>query len=228
MREVLGRVMTVAGSQITVNSAADRGDEGPARIGAMVKMRSANRDVVATISAVRCQNTSPSNRILVADLLGEIVSSSEGPSRFRRGVTQYPIAGASVVAATDADLTAIFAPLARSNVRIGTVHLDARQPAFVLVNELLRKHFAVVGATGSGKSCAVSLLLSAILADHPMAHIIIMDPHNEYGRAFGKAAEVVNVDNLQLPFWLFDFEEAVGILVRGGTAQEQEAQALIL
>src|SRR5947208_12319875 len=40
--------------------------------------------------------------------------------------------------------------------------------------------------------------------------------------------EVVNIDNLQLPFWLFDFEEAVGILVRGGTAQEQEAQALIL
>jgi hypothetical protein len=39
---------------------------------------------------------------------------------------------------------------------------------------------------------------------------------------------VVNIDNLQLPFWLFDFEEAVGILVRGGTAQEQEAQALIL
>jgi len=31
-----------------------------------------------------------------------------------------------------------------------------------------------------------------------------------------------------LAFWLFDFEEAVGILVRGGTAQEQEAQTLIL
>ena len=74
----------------------------------------------------------------------------------------------------------------------------------------------------------MSLLLSAILADHPMAHVIVIDPHNEYTRAFGKAAEVINVDNLQLPFWLFDFEEAVGILVRGGTAQEQEAQALIL
>jgi len=92
----------------------------------------------------------------------------------------------------------------------------------------LRKHFAVLGTTGSGKSCAVSLLLSAILADYPMAHIVLIDPHNEYGRAFAKAAEVINVDNLQLPFWLFDFEEAVGILIRGGTAQEQEAQALIL
>jgi hypothetical protein len=122
----------------------------------------------------------------------------------------------------------MFAPLSRSNVRIGTLHHDGRQPAFVLVNELLRKHFAVLGATGSGKSCAVSLLLSAILADCPMAHIILIDPHNEYGRAFGRTAEVVNINNFQLPFWLFDFEEAVGILVRGGTAQEQEAQVLIL
>lgn len=35
-------------------------------------------------------------------------------------------------------------------------------------------------------------------------------------------------DPSPMPFWLFDFEEAVGILVRGGTAQEQEAQTLIL
>ena len=60
------------------------------------------------------------------------------------------------------------------------------------------------------------------------AHIVLLDPHNEYGKAFGDLAEIVNVDNLQLPFWLLDFEEAVGVLVRGGTAQEQEAQAIIL
>ena len=115
-----------------------------------------------------------------------------------------------------------------TNVSIGTLYHDPRRSAFVVVDELLAKNFAVLGATGSGKSCAVTLLLSAILADHRNAHIILLDPHNEYGRAFGELAEVVNVDNLQLPFWLLDFEEAVGVLVRGGTAQEQEAQAIIL
>ena len=228
MGEILGRVMTVAGSQVTVNPEADLGDEGLLRIGAMVKVGSGDREVVATISAVRFESNSRSKRILFADLLGEIVPSNEGPSRFRRGVTQHPISGAPVVAATDTDLTTIFAPLSRSNVRIGTLHHDARQPAFVMVNELLLKHFAILGTTGSGKSCGVSLLLSAILADYPMAHAILIDPHNEYGRVFGRTAEVINIDNLQLPFWLFDFEEAVGILVRGGTAQEQEAQTLIL
>jgi uncharacterized protein len=228
MGEILGRVMTVVGSQITISPEADLGDEGLFRIGAMVKVGSGDREVVATISAVRFENNSLSKRILSADLLGEIAPSDEGPSRFMRGVTQHPISGTPVVAATGADLTTIFAPTPRSNVRIGTLHHDVRQPAFVLVNELLRQHFAVLGTTGSGKSCAVSLLLSAILENYRMAHIILIDPHNEYGRVFGKAAELINIDNLQLPFWLFDFEEAVGILVRGGTVQEQEAQALIL
>jgi DNA helicase HerA-like ATPase len=227
MGEILGRVMTVAGSQMTVKPEAGH-DECLFRIGALVKVVRADCEVVTTISAVRCESNPPSNRLIVGDLLGEIVTSAEGPCQFKRSVTRHPISGTPVVAATDADLATIFAPASRSNVRLGTLYQDPRQPAFVLVNELPRKHFAVVGTTGSGKSCAVSLLLSAILADHPMAHIIVIDPHNEYRRAFGTAAELINVDNLQLPFWLFDFEEAVGILVRGGTAHEQEAQALIL
>ena len=227
MDKMLGRVMAVAGSQITINPKADP-DPDTFRVGAMVKVESADWQVLAAISAVQCESNPPLKRVLVADLIGEIVSSPEGSPRFRRGVTRHPASGASVVAATDTDLTTIFAPLSCSNVRIGTLHHDARQPAFVLVNELLRKHFAVLGTTGSGKSCAISLLLSTILTDYPMAHIILIDPHNEYGRAFGKTAEVINVDNLHLPLWLFDFEEAVGILVRGGTGQEQEAQTLIL
>jgi hypothetical protein len=172
MGEILGRVMTVACSQVTVNPEADLGDERLFRIGAMVKLGSGNREVVATMNSA--------TEAIRAEKLVKAFGS----------------------------VTAL--------------------AGVIMVNELLRKHFAVLGTTGSGKSCAVSLLLSAILADYPMAHTILIDPHNEYGRVFGRTAEVINIDNLQLPFWLFDFEEAVGILVRGGTAQEQEAQSLIL
>ena len=228
MNEIFGRVMTVAGSQITINPEASDGNGDAIRIGTIVKVVGADREVVATISAIKCERDSSSTQRLVADLLGEIAPSADGLSRFTRGVTRPPTFGSPVVSATAADLAKIFAPPSHHNVRIGTLYHDTKHPALVLVNELLRKHFAVLGTTGSGKSCAVSVLLSAILADYPMAHILVIDPHNEYGRAFGKAAEVITIDNLQLPFWLFDFEEAVGILVRGGTAQEQEAQALIL
>jgi hypothetical protein len=126
MGEILGRVMTVAGSQITVNPEADHGEESLVRVGAVVKVSNANRGVFATINAVRCEKNSPTKRTLFADLLGEIVCSDEGLSQFRRGVTQYPVSGALVVAAADADLTAIFAPLSHSNVRIGTLPIMMR------------------------------------------------------------------------------------------------------
>jgi hypothetical protein len=165
---------------------------------------------------------------LVVDLLGEIVPSAEGPAQFHRGVSHHPIPGAPVRFATGADLTAVYTRPSASNVSVGTLYHDPARPAFVLIDELLAKNFALLGATGSGKSCAVTLIIGAILNDHPNAHIVVLDPHNEYARAFGASAELINIDNLQLPLWLFDFEEAVGVLVRGGTAQEQEAQTIIL
>jgi DNA helicase HerA-like ATPase len=228
MDEILGRVMTVADSRITVKLVTDFGDECSVGIETIVKVRHHEREIVAAVSTVQSDGCSLSERKLVADILGELVASDHGGTTFNQGVSRHPNLGATVVAATTDDLITIFAPPTRSSVRVGTFCQDATRPAFVLLNELLRKHFAVLGTTGSGKSCAVSLLLSAMISDYPLAHVVLIDPHNEYSRAFGSLAEVVNVDNLQLPLWLFDFEEAVGILVRGGTAQEQEAQALIL
>jgi len=229
MDNILGRVVALAGSQMTATLEVDALTEDPVRIGAMVKVRSAHLDVIGTIGTVNAEGGgSPPRSLMVVDLLGEIVPTAEGRPQFHRGVTHYPVAGTPVRAATEVDLAAVYTRPSVSNVSIGTLYHDPRRSAFVAVDELLAKNFAVLGATGSGKSCAVTLLLSAILADHRNAHVVLLDPHNEYGRAFGELAEVVNVDNLQLPLWLLDFEEAVEVLVRGGTAQEQEAQAIIL
>ena len=90
MGEILGRVMTVAGWQITVNPEADLGDEGLFRIGAMVKMGSGDGEVIATISAVRFESNSCSKRILSADLLGEIVTSNEGTVPIQEGCNAAP------------------------------------------------------------------------------------------------------------------------------------------
>src|SRR5215470_16281027 len=225
----IGRVVAVAGSQMTASLEVDALTEDPVRIGAMVKVRSAHLDVIGTIGAINVEGGgSPPRSLMVIDLLGEIAPAAQGRPQFNRGVTHYPVAGIPVRAAMEADLTVIYSRPSAINVSIGTLYHDPRRSAFVMVDELLAKNFAVLGATGSGKSCAVTMMLSAILAEHPNAHIVVLDPHNEYARAFGEFAEFVNVDNLQLPFWLLDFEEAVEVLVRGGTAQEQEAQAIIL
>ena len=212
---------------MTVRFEGDRSSESSMRIGAIVKARTGDSDVVGSIGAVQLENGSPSKHVLHVDLVGEIVSPESG-ARFSRGVSHHPVPGAAVEAATDEDLAVIFARTSESNIRIGSLYDNASQPAYVQMNDLLGKHFAVLGSSGSGKSCTVALILSAILNDHPSAHVLVLDPHNEYATAFGNLAEVLNVDNFRLPFWLLDSEEAVRVLVRGGTPPERESQAMIL
>src|SRR3546814_11763947 len=85
-------------------------------------------------------------------------------------------------------------------------------PAFLVTDDLLGKHFAILGTTGSGKSCALATVLHAILGAHPFGHVVLLDPHNEYRRSFAGLAEVVTRENLQLPYWLLNFAEMVEVL----------------
>lgn len=228
MNEVLGRVLTVEGSQITASLDPEPAESGAVHVGSMVSITAPVGEVVGTISAVRLEPASPSGRVIVVDLLGEIFHAEYGGSHFLRGVSNHPTPGTPVICASNADLATVYVPSSRSSIQVGTLYNDSSQPAFLMVNELLGKHFALLGATGAGKSCALTLILSAMLDKHPNAHVILLDPHNEYPQAFKDLAETVNVDNLQLPFWLFDLEEVSRIMIRGGTEQEQESQAMIL
>jgi DNA helicase HerA-like ATPase len=91
---------------------------------------------------------------------------------------------------------------------------------------LLRKHFAVVGTTGVGKSTSVALILQEILAKKANLRIFLIDPHNEYGECFGDMAHVVSPKNLMLPFWLFNFEEIIDVFFRGRPGVEEEMEIL--
>jgi uncharacterized protein len=228
MGEVLGHVIELSGSQLTARVDASVISDGLIGIGQMVRVGCLEHAVIGAISAIRVEDSVQRTGVFAADLFGEIVPSREGAPQFRRGLSRYPGLGAPVFIAEKGDLATVYAPSRGTKIRVGTMCQDPTRPALIMMNELLAKHFAVIGTSGSGKSCAVALILSAMLAEHPGAHIVLLDPHNEYAAAFGDVAEVINVANLQMPFWLLDFEEAVRILVRGGTAKEQEAQALIL
>jgi DNA helicase HerA-like ATPase len=222
-----GRVVSVAGSQITVAVEADRAGE-LLRVGSLVKVVNGKCEIAAAVSEVKSGPASHADQLLVADLLGELVAGDRGAVEFSRGVSIHPIPGESVLMASEADLCAIYGEPSEANIRVGTLYQDPTRPAFVLTDELLGKHFAILGTTGSGKSCALSLILSAMLETHAHAHVVLLDPHNEYAGAFGELADVISVDNLRLPLCLLNFEEASRVLVRGGSETEQGSQALIL
>ncbi len=228
MDELLGRVMSVAESQMTVMLEGDGARQEDCRIGSIIKAPANDHAVVGAIAATRLDSNGHAHKILVVDLLGELLRDRDDRVRFNAGVSCYPLSGAPVTIATEADVATVYERPAQSAIRVGTLFHDRERPAYLLVNELLSKHFAILGSSGSGKSCAVTLLLSAILAEHPYAHVVLLDPHDEYAAAFGGIAEIVNVENLQLPLWLFDFEEIARILIHAGNEHEREAQGLIL
>ena len=134
------------------------------------------------------------------------------PATFRRGISAPPALGNEVYATSHDDVGLVYARPAKTTVEIGTIHQEKSLPAYAILDDLLGKHFAILGTTGSGKSCATALILHGIIEQHDNAHVVLLDPHGEYAQAFGEKAETIEPNDLQIPHWLFNFEEFVEIV----------------
>ena len=227
----LGRVISVRGSLARVGLLAAGQvsvSEARATVGRFISIRCATTTtIIAMITEVSCENQPSSDEYMATasvDLLGEI-SGGERP-KFQRGVTNYPTIGDAVDLVTAEDLRTVYAPSGSDQINIGTLQQDRSVIAYVDVEEMLSKHFAVLGSTGVGKSTSVSLLLNEILKARPNLRVFLLDVHNEYGRCFGDRALVLNPRNLKLPFWLFNFEEIVDVLFGGRPGVPEELDVL--
>jgi hypothetical protein len=117
MEQVLGHVTAASGSRVTADLDAGMARDGFGRIGDMVKVRCSEHEAVGTVSAVQVEAGSPARDVFVIELFGELIPSPDGPSQFSRGVSRYPVSGAPVLAASDIDLAAIYAPASGTNIR---------------------------------------------------------------------------------------------------------------
>ncbi|HZB93921.1 MAG TPA: DUF87 domain-containing protein [Stellaceae bacterium] len=206
--------------------------DGPAeralQIGALVKVPTAAGSAafgfVASVALAEPTAAAPSAMAEI-DLLGEIESRSG--AGFARGISTYPVLGAPVFPASAEDMALIYAKPNTWTLAIGSLHQDAARPAYLLSQEFLSKHSAIVGTTGSGKSCALTLILRTLLTAHPNGHVVLLDPHGEYAAAFPDLAERITPDKLQLPYWLFSFEEACEVFCsRDPVARSREIPIL--
>ncbi|HEU4805866.1 MAG TPA: DUF87 domain-containing protein [Nitrobacter sp.] len=227
-----GRVISVRGSQARVGI-LKTGHMSPAAaratVGRFVSLRSVTSTIVAMITEVSCEHLPSSDDFMASasvDLLGEILDSSGPRLRFQRGVTNYPAINDPAELITNQELRTIYAPRGSDQIDVGTLQQDQSVTAYVDIEEMLSKHFAVLGSTGVGKSSGVSLLINEILKSRPNLRIFLLDVHNEYGRCFGERALVLNPRNLKLPFWLFNFEEIVDVLFAGRPGVPEELDIL--
>ena len=232
-RRLQGAVISVNGSQASVGLPEinlDLPDDLCVTVGRSVCIRRGGSTLVGTIVDVTLETSSIAREhgyhaTARVDMMGEIVAGDSGVPRFRRGISHYPGIGDPVTLLTPDELRVVYAN-SGSTIDIGHLHQDATISASVDVDNMLNKHFAILGTTGVGKSSAVALLLGQVLEARPDTRIFLLDGHNEYGRCFGDRAQVLNPRNLKLPFWLFNFEEFLDVIFGGRPEVEEEAAIL--
>ena len=233
----IGQVIEIAGSGSRVIMDGARlvemqGHPDPSiamsgQVGSQVKMKVGASWLIANVRTLRAGDE-PGTVIANVDFLGEGSPRSDGSlSAFRRGVTRYPIPGCAVLPVSTDDMRAIFAADDSPHVQVGTVYPTDDIRGTLYVDPMLSKHFAILGSTGTGKSTSVALILHRISQLSPEGHIVMIDPHGEYSAAFKSCGELFNVDNLQLPYWLLNFEEHCEVLLTTeGAERNRDADIL--
>lgn len=189
---------------------------------------------------------SEDSRIIEADLFGEGIWKIEQDTTqpqctlsFGRGVSTYPLPQQELYLTTSTELKSIYECDDKEAVQIGSYVGAGNVPCFANIDELFSKHTAILGSTGSGKSATVAAIIHAILGydsgcdeqgKHRMwhPHIVILDPHNEYHKAFPQAQRLVSDEgSLKLPYWLLNLQELIDLFI-GKTEFQATSQTNIL
>lgn len=164
-----------------------------------------------------------SSRYLSATMVGTIYGE-----KYIQGVYNYPILDNPVWYVTREDLNIIF------DQKVNTEKIDFKEdfylpigssPAFpdfqVKINpdRMFGKHVAILGNTGSGKSCTLTAILQSLFKfqyngqNLKNAHIVIFDTNGEYKDAFGIDSKYkvnpfwINDEGLKVPYWFMNYDD---------------------
>ncbi len=193
------------------------------QVGSQIKIRVGSTWLIANVRSLKLMDGHADRIIAAIDFLGEGDEEKLTGKlySFRRGVTRYPMPGCAVYPVSTTDLKQIYAAEDRAHIEIGTVYPTRDIRAALYVDALLGKHFALLGSTGTGKSTAAALILHRICDLAPHGHIVMVDPHGEYAAAFQGNGAIYDVSNLQMPYWLMNFEEHCEVFVTSHGADRQ-------
>ena len=240
----LGEVASVSGAAIRVRLAQSVASglsiiEGRVykvgQVGSFVRIPQGYQDLLGMVSTVGAEavpdglSTDDTGRWMIVDLVGEALGGA-----FERGIGQYPNIGDYVHLAVESDIRKIYHGSGDRDVTIGSLSGVESIPAKVSLNELITRHSAVVGSTGSGKSTTIASLLRTMTSasdgtsPNPSARILMLDVHGEYSGPLADVAKVFSVEpsddeeSLYIPYWALDVGSLLEFLT-GGVNDKQEA-----
>jgi hypothetical protein len=158
---------------------------------------------------------------MTVHLIGQIQENS-----FSRGVNLYPMISDPVTLMTDEDLSVIFdksqqtaQTIVSSSFPLGRFALNTNYKVYLNGRKFFSKHAAILGNSGSGKSCTITKIISESIK-HPNTQMIVFDLHGEYRNAFvnekGKLDSNItylNESDFVVPYWLLRFNELQTLFV---------------
>jgi len=231
----IGQVLLCAPNEITVAIESLKTFEehkSNLQVGRYLQIAQGNNDyTVAVIRNVR-GNTSMNDAgatewqfIVSCQAVGNLTVGNV----FERGTVLLPVPTEPAYIPDQATLDKLFAESAEYDFPFGQLTVNKGVTLKISGDRFFSKHIAVVGSTGSGKSCAVARILHDVVGiskkknsnagKQKNAHIVIFDVHDEYSAAFTleKAESFtlnpLGIDSLHLPYWLMNSEELESIFI---------------
>jgi hypothetical protein len=190
-------------------------------------------------------------RVLIATPFGTLTRDDDTTGRplykLERGVPVLPSVGDGVLLPTPMQLRSIVeAEEGDRLVQVGTAPFAGNAKVWVHPDKLFGRHLAVLGNTGSGKSCSVAGIVRWSLEAAreaqpnklPNARFIVLDPNGEYADAYrhgqlkARRYAVEGTDQarpLTVPGWLWNGQEwAAFTAAQGGVQRPLLLRALRL
>ncbi|OCC15968.1 Bipolar DNA helicase HerA [Dissulfuribacter thermophilus] len=174
-------------------------------------------------------------RLMKATMIGTIDGGD-----FTQGISSFPVLDSPVLIATKEDLTAIFGGKEHTNrtpkkgvgycISIGSSGVFQDYEIRIDPDKFFGKHAAIIGSTGSGKSCTIATIIQSILQmpEVERTRFIILDTNGEYREAFQEERNGSWVDahpsfrclyiptdpsrprdNLVIPYWFMNSNDFV-------------------
>ena len=152
-------------------------------------------------------------------------------NEFHRGSAVIPSPTEPAFVMNEATMKLIYDSNKDFNFPFGKLVQNKNIDLKIDANKFFGKHIALVGSTGSGKSCTVAKILQNAVgisnkknqnaAQQKNAHIIIFDIHSEYKSAFDLHGDekfslnILDAESLKLPYWLMNSEELESLFIEG-------------
>ncbi|MEX5609195.1 ATP-binding protein [Pseudomonas protegens] len=202
------------------------------QVGRFLKIAQGNHDfTIATIRNIKGSNNVglDGKPIWSFQIECQAIGTLIDDKTFDRSSLLLPVPTEHAFIAEEDTLDKIFTADGEHDFPLGKLSMNKSIDFMINGNRFFSKHIAVVGSTGSGKSCAVASILQSVVGISQRgnknkgaqnnSHVVIFDIHDEYAAAFTLDKDEsfnlsrLDIDSLQLPYWLMNSEELESMFI---------------